>query len=145
MALSGRRNFRIHPKIRCLNFKPRYLLNYSSRQRIYSAFERRQSSPHWTRTLLQNFARLVSLTAFQHVAKDARATLTQSCPPSGIKWPHKKTGKTQILRSIFLIFWSNFLDFGDIMSILREKDAMLCNIVRKFHSRVSYHSVSWFV
>ena len=48
-------NFRIHPKTWCLNFEP----------------------PHWLRTLRQNFARLVSLTAFQHVATHAGVTLTQ--------------------------------------------------------------------
>ena len=47
------------------------------------------ASPHWLRTLRQNFARLVSLTAFQHVSKHATATLTQSCPD--IKWEKVST------------------------------------------------------
>ena len=40
---------------------------------------------------------------------------------SAIKGPQTKTGKTEEkLRSIFLIFWSYFLDLEDIMSIFRE-------------------------
>ena len=35
---------------------------------------------NWLRTLRQNFARVVSLHAFQHVSKHAMVTLTQSCP-----------------------------------------------------------------
>ena len=37
----------------------------------------RAASPHWLRTLRQNFARVVSLLAFQHVSKHAGAALTQ--------------------------------------------------------------------
>ena len=37
----------------------------------------RAASPHWLRTMRQNFARVVSLLAFQHVSKHAGAALTQ--------------------------------------------------------------------
>ena len=45
---------------------------------------------------------------------------TTDLDTSGIKWPQKKTGKTENLRLGFLISWSPFLDSGD-MSIFREK------------------------
>ena len=35
------------------------------------------ASPHWLRTLSQNYPRVVSLIAFQHVSKDAGTALTQ--------------------------------------------------------------------
>ena len=90
------------PKIGCFNFKPQYLLNYTSlyllglsnqclncwawgplaRAPCVQSFLRdvlhwRAASPHWLRTLRQNFARVVSLLAFQHVSKHAGAALTQ--------------------------------------------------------------------
>ena len=90
LTLNGPGHFRIHPKIWCLNFKPQYLLNYSSptkdservRKRTIRAFilifKLLGWEPHWLRTLCQNFARLVSVIAFQHVPTHARVTLTQS-------------------------------------------------------------------
>ena len=70
--------------------------------------------PHWLRTLRQNFARVVSLIAFQHVSKHARVSLTQSW----YQWEkrarneNRKNGKSAL--NFFLIFWSHFHDFGDI-------------------------------
>ena len=64
----------------------------------------------WLRTLRQNFARVVSLIAFQHVSKHAGAAVIQ-CFTSGIKGPHTKTGKTENLHSIFFDFLVPFSGF----------------------------------
>ena len=98
LTLSWPGKFLFHPKIGCFNFKPQYLLNYSSpkndlysvRKRSTRAFKSifkllgwglasagplrakflrevlrwRAASPYWLRTLRQNFARVVSLLAF---------------------------------------------------------------------------------
>ena len=96
----------MHPKIWCLNFKPQYLQNYSSptndlysvRKTSIGAFKSifklqggpqnflrevlrwRAASPQWLRTLRQNFARVVSLAAVQHVPKHAMGPFTLSRP-----------------------------------------------------------------
>ena len=146
LTLSWPGNFLFHPKIGCFNFKPQYLLNYSSptndlhsvQKRSIGAFKsifkllcwgpasagRLQAKPplpHWLRTLRQNFARVVSLLAFQHVSKHTGAALTQCW----YQWDKRGTnenwenGKSALI--FLLIFSSHFLDFGDITSIFREK------------------------
>ena len=95
----------MHPKFWCLNFKQQYFLNYSSptnnlysvRQKSITAFKSivkllglgqflrevlrwHAASPHWLRTLRQNFARVVSLATVQLVRKHAMDPLTFSCP-----------------------------------------------------------------
>ena len=65
------------------------------------------ASSHWLRTLRQNFARLVSLTAFQHVSKHAIATLTQSCP-QWYKVATKENRKNGNFALIVFYFWSRF-------------------------------------
>ena len=64
----------------------------------------------------------MSLIAFQHVSKHAEGTLTQC----RYQWDkratnEKRIGKRKIRTYFFLIFWSQFLYFGDITSIFREK------------------------
>ena len=78
-------------------------------------------APHRLRTLRQNFARVVSLLAFQHVSKNSEAALTQ-CWHQWVKRARNEkweNGKSTIIFS--LNFLSHFLDFGDITSIFREK------------------------
>ena len=133
-----------------LNFKPQYLLNYSNpindswcvRKKTIRAFNLifggPLASPHWLRTLRQNFARIVSLIAFRHASKHAIATLTQS----SYQWDKvaiNESCKNEKSALIFLIFWSRFLNFWDIKSIVWhqvKKRAMICNIVWKSYSRV---------
>ena len=127
--------FWIHRKIGCLNFEPQYLLNYSSpKNDLYSVRKRSirafksifkllgwgPASLHWLRTLRQNFARLVSLIAFQHVSTHATVTLTQSW----YQWDKRATNENWKNGKSALNFWSHFLDFGDITSIFCE---MACN------------------
>ena len=93
-----RRNFRNSSKNMVLKLLTGISQTIQVRQTIFSAFERRQlslsfrflncwvwgplarrhdackNSPHWLQTLRQNFARSVSLTAFQNVSKHARAS-----------------------------------------------------------------------
>ena len=59
--------------------------------------------PHWLRTLRQNFARLVSLIAFQHV-QHMLGSLWPNLDTSGIRGPETKTENTENLRSIFSDF-----------------------------------------
>ena len=107
LTLSWPGKFLFHPKIRCFNFKPQYLLNYSSpindlysvQKRSIGAFKSIFKLLGWgpagagpLRTmffarssplacgfaaLAPNFARVVSLLAFQHVSKHAGGALTQ--------------------------------------------------------------------
>ena len=139
LTLSWPGRFWIHPKIGCLNFKPQYLLNYSSptndlysvRKRSIRAFK---SLPHWLRTLRQNFARPAFLTAFQQVSKHARAALTQCW----YQWDKRATNenwKNWKSALIFLIFWCQFLDFGDVVNIPwkgAECYAMSENLIQEF-------------
>ena len=89
----------------------------------------RAASPHWLRTLRQNFARVVSLLAFQHVSKHAGAALT-AC---WYQWDKRGTNENWengkfalIFLLIFrLIFW--ILETSRQFAVKRRR--MLCNIV----------------
>ena len=175
------RKILFHPKIRCFNFKPQYLLNYTSptndlysvRKRSIGAFKSiskllglgpasavplrakfflrevlrwRAASPNWLRTLRQNFARVVSLLAFQHVSKHAGAALTQCW----YQWDKRGTsenwenGKSALI--FLLIFSPHFLDFGDITSIFREKAPNAMQFCPKpLIKGLLYHTISWCV
>ena len=93
--------------------------------------------------LRQNFARVISLGAFQLVSKNAMAALTQSCP-QWYKVATQENRKTEILRTIFLIIWPHFLNFGNIKSTVREIacNSMLFCLKILFNSFV-YHTVGW--
>ena len=157
LTLSWPGKFLFHPKIGCFNFKPQYLLNYSNptndlysvRKRSIGAFKSIFKllgwGPHWLRTLRQNFARVVSLLAFQHVSKYAGAALTQCW----YQWDKRATnenwenGKSAL---IFLVFSSHFLDFGDITSIFREKAPNAVQYRLKILLKgLLYHTISWCV
>ena len=155
----------LHPKIRCFNFKPQYLLNYTSptndlysvRKRSIGAFKSifkllglgpasALASPHWLRTLRQNFARVVSLLAFQHVSKHAGDALTQC----SYQWDKRGTnenwenGKSALI--FLLIFSRHFLGFGDITSIFREKAPNAMQYCLKLLLKgLLYHTISWCV
>ena len=126
----------ILPKVWYLNLNPQYLHNYSSptndlysvRKKSIRAFKlifKLLGWGHWLRTLHQNFARVVSLTAFQRVSIHAMVTLTQSCP-QWFKVATEENRKNEIFAQFFLVFWSRFFDFGDIKSRIREN---ACNAV----------------
>ena len=97
---------------------------------------------HWLRTLRQNFARVVSLTAFQHVSKHAMLTLTQSC----LQWYKVATEENKKKRKFCAVFFSFF---GPVFLILETSSqqsvktrAMLCNQVWKSYSRVLFTMLS---
>ena len=79
-----RENFRDPPKNLVLKLQTAISKTIQVRQTIYTAFKRGASglSNQFLncRAEFKFFARVVSLTAFQHVLKHAVVTLTQSCP-----------------------------------------------------------------
>ena len=180
LTLSWPGKILLRPKIRCFNFKPQYLLNYTSptndlysvRKRSIGAFKSifkllglgpasagpcaqsflrevlrwRAASPHWLRTLRQNFARVVSLLAFQHVSKHAGDALTQCW----YQWDKRGTnenwenGKYALI--FLLIFLRHFLGFWDITSIFREKAPNAMQYCLKLLLKgLLYHTISWCV
>ena len=64
-------------------------------------------------------ARIVSLTAFQHISKHSMVTLTQSCP-QWYKVATEENRKNGNFAQSFFYFWVSFFDFGDIKSTIRE-------------------------
>ena len=148
MTTSWPGKFLFHPKIGCLNFKPQYLLNYSSpknnlysvQKRSISAFKSIFKLLGWVRTLRQNFACVVSLLAFQHVSKHSNVDT------SGLKGPETKNVKMENLQLFFLNFLSHFRDFGDITSIFREKAPNALQYCLKIlFKSLLYHTISWCV
>ena len=143
----------LHPKIRCFNFKPQYLLNYTSptndlysvRKRSIGAFKsifkllRRTGSEHCAKTLHAS-----CLIAFQHVSKHAGAALTQCW----YQWDKRginenwENGKSALI--FLLIFSRYFLGFGDITSIFREKAPNAMQYCLKLLLKgLLYHTISW--
>ena len=124
-----------------------FLVRIKAKSPFNLKLTRKILDPFWLRTLRQNFARVVSLIAFQHVSKEAGAALTHCWYQWDKRGPQTKTGKRKICTEcFFLIFWSHFLDFGDIMSIFREKapNAMQYRLKILFKSFL-YHTISWCV
>ena len=91
-TLNGRENFRSHPEIWCLDFKPQYLLYYSRptnvsytvrvpfiacSKKTIRCFKLISELLCWLRTLRQNIARLVSRIVIHYVSKHATAAATQ--------------------------------------------------------------------
>ena len=131
-------NFRDSSKIWCLNFKPQYLLNYSSPTNNFKAFERIQShlsfwfSNCWLRRTgsrlsakpLHAWCLWLHFSLFQNML----GPLWPNLVPSGIKWLHKKSGKME-LRSFFLFFGPVFLILETSSQQSVKMRAMLCNFV----------------
>ena len=70
----------------------------------------RAASPHWLRTLRQNFARVVSLLAFQHVSKPSEAALTK-CWHQWVKRARNQkweNGKSAVIFFEFFVSFSGF-------------------------------------
>ena len=100
------------------------------------------ASPHWLWTLRQNFARVVSLLAFQHVSKHSEVALTQC----GHQWVKRaRNQKWENGKSAVIFFWIFCLVFW-ISETSRQysmkRRRMLCNIAWKSYSRVCF-TIRW--
>ena len=95
------------------------------------------ASPHWLRTLRQNFARVVSVIAFQHVLKHTGPALTQCW----YQWDKRATNKNwkngKSALNFFHFFGPNFWSSGTSRQYSVKRRQMLCN-VWKSYSRVFF-------
>ena len=109
----------LHPKIRCFNFKPQYLLNYTSPTNdLYSVQKR-------------------SIGAFKSIFE----LLGLGPASTNENW---ENGKSALI--FLLIFSRHFLDFGDIASIFREKAPNAMQYCLKCLLKgLFYHTISWCV